>query len=151
MERLTIYKTDKARYSVRPIDWEGIWDKQGRIKENGLNHTGIFAEKEDAEFFAKSKNAEEQGRLLILPCKPGDTVYSFCEEFGRVLPYVVDQIIIDCYSHTVSDRYISISANCTENNELIDCIDFYFEDIGGSVFMTDQEAKEALEGVKNVN
>lgn len=75
MERLTVFQTDKGRYSVRPIDWEGIWDKQGRIQETGIHHIAIFDEKEEAEFFAKTKDMEEQGKLLILPCKLGDTVH----------------------------------------------------------------------------
>lgn len=86
MNRFIIYKTDHGRYSVRPIDWEGIWDKYGRIQENGLNHIAIFSDKEDAEFFVKAKEADEQGKMLILPCKPGDTVY-ICKSvvsFGEI-------------------------------------------------------------------
>lgn len=80
VDQLTIYQTDKGRYSVRPINWEGIWDKQGRIREIGLNHIAIFDEKEDAEFFVRTKNLKEQGKLFGLPCKPGDTVYVLYKE-----------------------------------------------------------------------
>lgn len=58
MERLTVFLTNKGRYSVRPIGWAGIWDKYGRIQESGFNHIGIFSEKKDAEFFVKMKNLE---------------------------------------------------------------------------------------------
>lgn len=64
MGELAVFKTNKGRYSVRPIEWEGIWDKYGRIQETGLNHIAIFSEKEDAEFFVKSKEAEEQGKYI---------------------------------------------------------------------------------------
>lgn len=125
MERLTVFRTDKGRYSVRPIDFEGIWDKQGRIQEKGFNHTGIFQEREDAEFFARTKNLEEEGKLLKLPCKPGDTVY-ICKgiaTFGEIgdkskVTYRVDKLKFD---------YWMIP---------------YF---GKNVFLTEQEAKEALE------
>lgn len=48
------------------------------------------------------KNAEEQGKLLILPCKPGDTVY-VCKEivnFGEIgdkskVTYRVDKTRFD--------------------------------------------------------
>lgn len=119
MERLTVCLTDKGRYSVRPIDWEGIWDKAGRIQEAGFNHIGIFAEKEDAEFFAKTKKLEEDGKLLALPCKPGDTVY--------VLRKSRDGLKVDKKEF----MYGMLGM------------------IGGTVFLTEKEALEALEGIKH--
>lgn len=131
MERYTVFKTDKERYSVRPIDWEGIWYKKGRIKENGLNHTGIFAEKEDAEFFAKSKNAEEQGKLMILPCKPGDALYTIYQDENCCF---VEKMII------------------TEvTNKRVLCENQYwysYSKFGKTVFLTEKEVKKALEGMK---
>ncbi|MGN0481593.1 MAG: hypothetical protein ACI4EV_08480 [Lachnospiraceae bacterium] len=75
MERLVVYETDNGHFSVRPVDWCGIWNAEGKIKECGIRHTAIFENKEDAEWFANSKNAEEQGLLLRLPCNVGDTIY----------------------------------------------------------------------------
>lgn len=139
MERLTVFETDKGRYSVRPIDWEGIWDKQGKIQEKGFNHTGIFQEKEDAEFFARTKNLEEEGKLLKLPCKPGDTVYMIkddCEFNG------------DCHQTRTCK-------SCEYRNVLIEediaTLKFIVENIdkfGKTVFLTEQEANEALERMK---
>lgn len=125
MERLTVCLTDKGRYSVRPIDWEGIWDKAGRIQETGFNHIGIFAEKEDAEFFAKTKKLEEDGKLIALPCKPGDTVY-FLVNDGVNKPYIKPWKV----------RTISF---CVE----------VIPKIGKTVFLTEQEALEVLEEMKH--
>lgn len=75
MERLIICETDRGRYAVRPMDWAGIWNEKGKIKES-LNHLALFIEKEDAEKFVEWKEAEEQGRLLKLNCAVGDTVYA---------------------------------------------------------------------------
>lgn len=74
MERLTIYETDRGRYAVRPMSWAGIWNEKGQIKE-ALNHLALFIEKEDAEKFVEWKEAEEQGKLLKLPCAVGDRIY----------------------------------------------------------------------------
>lgn len=99
------------------------------------------------EKLAHYEDMEEQGKLLILPCKPGDTVYAYCEELHRILPYFVEQIVID-YDSENPDGYITINANCVEDRELIDCIDFEPKEVGKIVFLTEQEAKEALEGMK---
>lgn len=37
-------------------------------------------------------------------------------------------------------------ANCVETGDLIDCIDFYSEDIGKTVFLTRREAEKAMKG-----
>lgn len=90
---------------------------------------------------------KEQGKLLILPCKPGDTVYAYCKELNRIFPYFVEQVVID-YDSDNPDGYITINANFVENRELIDCIDFEPKEVGIKAFLTEQEAKEALEGMK---
>lgn len=75
MDKLIICETDKGRYAVRPMNWAGIWNEKGQIKES-LNHLALFIEKEDAEKFVEWKEAEEQGKLLKLPVAVGDTVYT---------------------------------------------------------------------------
>lgn len=74
MERFVICKTDKGHIAVRPISWAGVWNERGLIEEN-LNHIALFYDDEEAKKFVEWKNAEEQGLLLKLPCKVGDTVY----------------------------------------------------------------------------
>lgn len=74
MDKLIICETDRGRYAVRPISWAGIWNEKGQIQES-LNHLALFIEKEDAENFAEWKEAEEQGKLLKLPCAVGDRIY----------------------------------------------------------------------------
>lgn len=140
MDRLSVYKTNRGRYSVRPIDWEGIWDKYGRIQENGLNHVAIFSDKEDAEFFVKAKEADEQDKMLILPCKPGDTVYVIedeCEFNG------------DCHQSRTCK-------SCEYRNLYVDKITATLKFIignidrfGKTIFLTEPEAEKALEGMKN--
>lgn len=65
--------------------------------------------------------AEQTGRLVVLPCKVGDTVYQIDAE--RVYESEVKWIIFDC-----------------------DDIAFDERAIGGSIFLTREEAEAALKG-----
>lgn len=83
------------------------------------------------------KEAEEQGLLVRLPCKVGDTVYKitrFCS--GRIR---------DCgYSYECSE--------CPEYKPFIEYIEFkitILKDIGKTVFLTREEAERKLEEMKN--
>ena len=142
MNRLTVFQTDKGRYSVRPIDWEGIWDKQGRIQESGIHHIAIFEEKEEAEFFAKTKNMEEQGKLLILPCKLGDTVYHITY-FG-----IIEEVVINVI-HITKNSYIYFGLTIKGHEGRI--IEFSDEQFGKTVFLTEQEVYEALAEMEEVD
>lgn len=91
----------------------------------------------------------ENGTLIELPCKVGDTVYSYCYEFGYILPYFVENINI---SFLANDRtFISFEANshADETDELLDDIDFDLEDIGKNVFLTKDEAEQKLKELQN--
>lgn len=89
--------------------------------------------------------AEENNQIIVPPCKVGDTVYSYCKEFGTVLAYFVEQITI--LYDTDNKRGLWVyEANCVETGDLIDCIDFYSEDIGKTVFLTRREAEKAMKG-----
>lgn len=131
MERLIVYETDKGNYAVRPEQWTGIIDKNGRIKECGLNHTAIFHYKKDAEWYADAKNAEEQGLLLRLPVPCGEWVYS--AECGIVAPYIV--------------------ASYSNDKHGLWCLNVHGGLIGlwgTSVFKTHKEAEQALAKIKEV-
>ena len=90
-----------------------------------------------------SKQAEEQGLLVRLPCKPGGTVFFPMETDGECEPFVdvgmVFAIGID-ENHTmwISVRYKS-------------GLKYYHaaDDFGKTVFLTRESAEKALEGMKN--
>lgn len=82
--------------------------------------------------------------VIVLPCKVGDTVYSYCETFGVILPYFVEVVIISyCDKNEIDYQY---EANChsSEENELLDDMDFEIDDIGKTVFLTREDAEKAL-------
>lgn len=87
----------------------------------------------------------ENGTLIDLPCKVGDTVYSYCYEFHHILPYFIENINIGFLS---KDRapYISFEANShsDETDDFLDEIDFDLDYIGKTVFLTEEEAEARL-------
>ena len=79
------------------------------------------------------------------PCKVGDTVYAYSEDFFTILPYFVENVNVGYMDE--SRNYIVYEANChaDETDELLDEIDFDFDDFGKTVFLTREEAEKALE------
>ena len=86
-----------------------------------------------------------QNGVIVPPCKVGDTVYSFCDVFGAMLPYVIQDFKIGFMG---KDRpnywYWEATSHATETDELLDEIDFDLDDIGKTVFLTKEEAEEKL-------
>lgn len=138
MERLTIYETDRGRYTVRPMSWARIWNEKGQIKE-ALNHLALFIEKEDAEKFVEWKEAEEQGKLLKLPCAVGDTVYVLAE--CENIPVQLDGTLYGANGElgTATGYYCPYEDNCPFDDEDFEDCEKYkdktavFEDTVGDI------------------
>ena len=79
--------------------------------------------------------AEEQGKLLKLPCAVGDTVYSF--SFYRVYVMHVESFII--YKDHIDARLVS----GTPENPFLKC-DIDIKELGKRWFLTREEAEDAL-------
>lgn len=77
--------------------------------------------------------ADKDGRLVVLPCKVGDTVYFAL--LGRIIEKQVFSIV--SFSN-------SIRIYCDGTSEY-----FRPEDIGETFFLTREEAEKALEGKRN--
>ena len=88
---------------------------------SGINDSLFKANQEMGKDLAEWKKAHDDGRLVVLPCKVGDTVYQIDAE--RVYESEVKWIIFDC-----------------------DDIAFDERAIGGSIFLTREEAEAALKG-----
>lgn len=91
----------------------------------------------------------EQGTLIELPCKVGDTVYHYSRIFGAIFPYFVESLNIGCIGK--DQTYWNYEANYhnEETDELIDEIDFCPDDIGETVFLTREEAEKRLKELQN--
>lgn len=88
------------------------------------------------------KDLEEQGLLLKLPCKVGDTVYAYCSEFG-ILEYEVDEIIIDKKITFLCSAYSEPIGDCP--SECLDEIEPDITDFSKTVFLTKEEAEHVTE------
>ncbi|MCM1509086.1 MAG: hypothetical protein NC177_18400, partial [Ruminococcus flavefaciens] len=84
-------------------------------------------------------NLKEQGRLIELPCKVGDTVYHYDEDFSTILPYSVSLMSVPYV-----DAPIQYEALCSNRDELLSAINFTINNIGKTVFLTRKEAEQAL-------
>ena len=80
---------------------------------------------------------------IVLPVKPGDTVYAYCEYFG-VLQYLVGNFYIGYMGKEENCLHWEAAAYATETDELLDDMDFDLEDIGKDVFFTREEVEKAL-------
>lgn len=89
------------------------------------------------------EDAEEQGRLIVLPCNIGDTVYYIRGEYHDKSHKTVEAI-----------RVTEISVKNDINGKLLppaiiaNGCRYRFTSIGKSVFLTREEAERALVGMK---
>lgn len=109
--------------------------------EGGIPYVVVKDEQDALQKLAAYEDAEEQGRLVILPCKVGDTIYaptrSFVSEF-RVIQfdfggYKEPYLWVEWYltkGFTGDFRIDGISAS----------------EIGKTVFLSREEAEAALKG-----
>ena len=78
--------------------------------------------------------AEKEGRMVLLPCKVGDTVWVI---WGKdVIYYIVDRI------HILANNQVQIRAK----HHVIDNVYLYPDMFSKTVFLTREEAEEALKG-----
>ena len=87
-----------------------------------------------AERLRELAEADKAGRLVVLPCKAGDELWTFCN-------YPDEQV----YSFTVTD-ISTLNGRTMLNTSRCGVIDA--RDVGKTVFLTREEAKKALEAVK---
>ena len=82
---------------------------------------------------AEYETAEEEGRLVVLPCKVGDTVY-FPNKYAEIIiPFTIVEFCM------FKDEYAIIDDSDNE---------YKIEDFGKAVFLTHEEAEKALEEMK---
>lgn len=80
------------------------------------------------------EDMEESGKMLLLPCGIGDTVYANNNTFG-ILPYTVDCIVVEKDS-------IVFQCSSYSYYECLDEIEVTASDFGKDVFLTKEEAEK---------
>lgn len=102
-------------------DWNDLCTIVGEC--GGISRVRVLAE------------ADKDGRLVVLPCKVGDGLWTFCS-------HPVEQV----YSFTVTD-ISTLNGRTMLNTSRCGVIDA--RDVGKTVFLTREEAKAALEAMKD--
>lgn len=120
----------KSKCSNEIRCWDSECEKIDEYNECGAFHNVIAKWLQELKEF---QQLEEQGRLIKLPCKVGDTVYHFCEEHGRTLEYGVEKITTT-YS---CSAYIKRNEGCA--SECADVIEPDISEFGETVFLTKSE------------
>ena len=143
MEHLVVFETDKGHFAVRPMEWAGIWNTDGKIKECSIRHTAIFVTKEDAEWYVNMKNAEDNGLLLRLPCKIGDTIYEVSYENREfvIKEHIVKEFIYRTY------RFPRIEIYCENENGFLVCNNI--GKLDECLFLTQAEAEQELKEMES--
>ena len=98
--------------------WEQAVEIGGMLKKYGIDHIRDIIQ------------AEQDGRLVVLPCKAGNLIY-----VGR-RPAIITQ-----FFGYVRERYFH-AVFCDKNEG----IDIPFEELGKTVFLTREEAEAELAG-----
>lgn len=137
MKRLTIYRDGVLEINCENCPETKIC-KRAELTESDCLYflTERLAEYEDAE---------EQGLLVWLPCKVGDSYFiirKYCDEHGE-LPYATEHWGIDC---------LGCSKACNgefrikeERFNNVTHIVTFAKSIGKTIFLTEEEAEKALE------
>lgn len=86
---------------------------------------------------------EEQGRLVKLPCKVGDTVY--CIENKEIYTCIVEKTSIS------KNNGVWVEISFPKEMPDIVAIEYNPNDIGKTVFLTKSEAEAAMNNFKGIN
>ena len=100
-----------------------------------------------AEKLKEYEDLEEQGLLLRLPCKVGNTVYRYVEKKGCVLEYTVWNISMSAYESGGIDIVIE---GCAESeDEVEDEFSLSLIDFKNEFFNTKSEAEQKLKEMES--
>lgn len=107
---------------------------------------GLSPEKVEAALrrMAENDKAREEGRLVVLPCKVGDTVYAVTRERLQDMKKSANEQpkpFLEVREHTIS----TIVINNTGVRAFANSYCLYLGEFGKTVFLTRAEAERALE------
>lgn len=148
------YSTGQIPCEVEPAGVREMMDRLAAYEDTGLT-PGEIKSMKDEHFsglemaklhsalmeLKKYQEADKDGRLVVLPVKP---------VFTPILLYIIEDG--DIYEDALYEAVVGMSGNGEMNvvyTTLSDRIIFEQADIGKTVFFTREEAKKALEAMKD--
>lgn len=149
MDRLTKRNPD-GRVGIAPLryynyeDIQGVFNRLAAYEDTGLTPEEIqgLCEMDKRSRMAQMlrwEQAEAEGRLLILPCNVGDSVFALTDV---CLCPIDERCCGDCTG--AGCRYASCEVRECKTDSIIQIIRLT-EKIGKTVFLTREEAERALE------
>ena len=124
--------TTKEKY---PHGAEGV----SKDKLTGKYCRGVFEATACVEKLAEYETAEEEGRLVVLPCKLNETVYLLLNKNDFA------EKIIKCRIREVSIGFCGVKLSLISEDSMIGHLDWYdVEEVGKAVFLTREEAEKVL-------
>ena len=83
--------------------------------------------------------------VIVPPVRVGQTVYSFCDCFGAILPYDIQNFSIGFLGKDIPNYWFwEAASHAPETDELLDEIEFDLENFGETVFLTRKDAERAI-------
>ena len=151
MERLTLEEAIKHAKEVADMNYNDAEKFDSNDSVENYMKANCMKCAEEHEQLAKwleelksYKDLEEQGLLVRLPCKVGDTVYRVNAGAKQpIIPMTVSEIHFLCYKNERAVRFDAIGKEDMGES----C--YRLEDIGRIVFLTHEEAEKKLEELKN--
>ena len=152
MERLTYFKDGYWRVNFSGVQYQADFvDRLAAYEDTGLtpercaefaraDAEGRYIVMRDAEQAGVARlrelaEADKDGRVVVLPCKVGDTVYF------ALLGRIIEKQVFSIVSFSKSTRIY-----CGGTSEY-----FRPEDIGKTFFLTREEAEKALQEMEGKN
>ena len=145
MERLTYFKDGYWRVNFSGVQYQADFvDRLAAYEDTGLSPEKVSWMKEvveaafdnDTSRIERAHNlhvADKEGRVVVLPCKVGDTVYF------ALLGRIIEKQVFSIVSFSKSTRIY-----CGGTSEY-----FRPEDIGKIFFLTREEAEKALQEMED--
>lgn len=108
--------------------------------ENSYDYKNLLIEK-----LGKYEYLEEQGRLIILPCKVGDKIFLDFAGFGKDIDkFTVKDFHLDCFEDGETILFCDYESNDKTLSGQIDVMEF-----GKTVFITKSEAEQKLKELES--
>lgn len=143
MERLTKREYGEITYSKNRDIMCGSFCNSCSVGTGNCNTVKAMVEK-----LAEYEDLEEQGRLLRLPCKLGDTIYAIIPSFSEMRYIIVDYEVVYYTCNSSGEQYLSC---VRRNNEERYSYGISVKDIGNTVFLTREEAEDKLKELEENN
>jgi len=140
-ERLTYWDEEYGCWSYKCASGDAA-NRLAEYEDTGLEPKDILAGKELAEIacalseLKRYKEDKQERRMIVLPCKPRDTVYNIDGE-----AFIVYNV--EARTNVVTPE-IRIRIYAEPKNKKFDELHFWGDDIGKTVFLSRIETEKAL-------